>query len=423
MFTFLLKSSSIVFIFNTIGILFNLLITIFISRKIGSVALGIFTLYISNIRFLSIFYKMGLDISLIRVLGDLFKKNISNNKISLIYNNSLKFILFFSLVLVLFILPFKSNIAILYFKDIIFENYILIMSLTAIFLSVVFVNSSIFKATKLFKEFSFYQFTMINLISLISLIFVNIFFQNSLNIDIILIIYTSSIILTSILSTIHIFNKFKFNLNASSIKNVVNSKLIKISIPIFLSNSLNTLVPLIDIFLIGIFHDPQQVAYYNVSYRIASITILFLSSVNHVIMPSLAEFNVDRNKRLLTINLLKSSFISAIISIPIFIFIYFFDSSILGFFGVDFINAKSILIILLLAQIINSITGPLGEVLQMVGLEIENKNITIISILVKYFIVYLFINNYEIAMLIAISNIFYYSMVKLLPVIYLVRLK
>ena len=385
----IIKNSSFVFIFNSLGILINLLITILISRKLGLASLGIFTLVVSNIRLLSFIYKIGLDITLIRFVDNNLIQNKSNLT-NLIYNNSIKITLLIGFLSSLFIFPFKNDLSLLLLKESEISNYFIIICISAIPLSIIIINSGLLKGIKNYKLFSFLQFFIVNAITLLIYF---IFSNNINNIFIVLQIYMFVIVVVAICSTIYIFIKYKFNFINSPVKKIIKSKLIKITIPVFLSNSLNTIVPLIDIFMIGIISSPEEVALYNVSFRIATISILILSSVNHVTMPLIAEYNKHKNKGKLIKIIKKSTALSIFLSLPIFILIIFFPEKILLIFGEKFLDGKLILFILILSQIVNIFTGPLGDVLQMVGLEKINKNITIFSILIKYIFIFIFMKN------------------------------
>lgn len=414
----IIKNSSFVFIFNSLGILINLLITILISRKLGLASLGIFTLVVSNIRLLSFIYKIGLDITLIRFVDNNLIQNKSNLT-NLIYNNSIKITLLIGFLSSLFIFPFKNDLSLLLLKESEISNYFIIICISAIPLSIIIINSGLLKGIKNYKLFSFLQFFIVNAITLLIYF---IFSNNINNIFIVLQIYMFVIVVVAICSTIYIFIKYKFNFINSPVKKIIKSKLIKITIPVFLSNSLNTIVPLIDIFMIGIISSPEEVALYNVSFRIATISILILSSVNHVTMPLIAEYNKHKNKGKLIKIIKKSTALSIFLSLPIFILIIFFPEKILLIFGEKFLDGKLILFILILSQIVNIFTGPLGDVLQMVGLEKINKNITIFSILIKYIFIFIFMKYSSIIILIAISNVLYYMLVKLIPLVYFRKL-
>ncbi|MCK5536143.1 MAG: polysaccharide biosynthesis C-terminal domain-containing protein, partial [Bacteroidales bacterium] len=84
------------------------------------------------------------------------------------------------------------------------------------------------------------------------------------------------------------------------------------------------------------------------------------------------------------------------ISSPLLIIFLLFPSLILGFFGEEFIIGSMALIVLVCGQFINSIVGPVGQIMNMTGYQKVLQYTAIISATMNIMLNYILIPEYGI---------------------------
>jgi O-antigen/teichoic acid export membrane protein len=125
----------------------------------------------------------------------------------------------------------------------------------------------------------------------------------------------------------------------------------------------------IDILLLGVWTDPQTVAIYGVVSRIAALTAFFLAGVNSVVSPKFAMLYADRQYDKLARLAGQASALTIALTLPLLIPLLSFPTFFLNFFGVEYASGATALVILVLGQLFNALTGSVGCLLLMTGRE------------------------------------------------------
>jgi len=102
---------------------------------------------------------------------------------------------------------------------------------------------------------------------------------------------------------------------------------------------------------------------------VSEITGVGLIVINFVLTPLVARLFANGNTVFLQTLITRSSRVVLLISLPATILIIILRDYILGFFGVNFMNAGSALTILCLGQLVNAFCGSVGLLLIMSGKE------------------------------------------------------
>jgi O-antigen/teichoic acid export membrane protein len=140
-----------------------------------------------------------------------------------------------------------------------------------------------------------------------------------------------------------------------------------ISLPLLLIASIGTVLNRADILILGGLGTAAQVGVYNVVSKISGLLIFGLSAVNMIAAPMFAEIYARGDREQL-------QRIVALASVGIFIFVFagvvvmtVFGRWMLGIFGAAYVQGYHALLILLVAQGINALCGPVGYLLSMTG--------------------------------------------------------
>jgi len=147
--------------------------------------------------------------------------------------------------------------------------------------------------------------------------------------------------------------------------------------------------------LLGWLVDLKSVAYFKVAMQAVALISIGLSAINAVILPNIARYykegDINRTQVLLT----KSVRISAAVSLPIILILYFFgEFLILTLFGSEYLESYSVLMILCIGQLVNVLMGSVGAVLYMTNNEKSALKILFFSLIVNLLLLVILIPLY-----------------------------
>lgn len=132
--------------------------------------------------------------------------------------------------------------------------------------------------------------------------------------------------------------------------------------------------------LLGFWGSTEEAGVYGAATRVVMLVTLFLSSLNTAIAPKFAEIYDQGEIEILGKLVRRFSLLVTIAVSPIFFLMIFAGDWVMGLFGPDFTQGGTALTILAVGQVINSLTGPVGNVLIMTGHERDCLNGSILSL-------------------------------------------
>ena len=135
----------------------------------------------------------------------------------------------------------------------------------------------------------------------------------------------------------------------------------------FLLSILAVLNSRIGIFFIGLSKDNDQVGVYNIISKISEAISFALVIVNFVLSPVIAKLFSSNEMEPLQRLITRASRIVLLFSLPLLVLIIVFKKSILIFFGGEFLEGQTSLLILCSGQLINILCGSAGTLLLMTG--------------------------------------------------------
>lgn len=121
-----------------------------------------------------------------------------------------------------------------------------------------------------------------------------------------------------------------------------------------------------DILILGYFHGPSEVGLYSAAQRIVLLLAFVLVSLNSLLGPRFALLIKQGNQAELFALYRKTVKWTAMTGLPIVVLLAAFSGWFLSWFGPAFVAAQYVLLILLLGQLFNVLTGPVG-ILMMMG--------------------------------------------------------
>ena len=194
-----------------------------------------------------------------------------------------------------------------------------------------------------------------------------------------------------IVVTITVRGYWKTLYKTRGVQNFISKELLKTSIPLLFVSMTLLLASSIDAIMLGWLSNVTQVGYYTIALQLALLTSFFLQVANSVLMPKIAALYSSKKLDEMRIMVQRTThylILIGILMVGVFIII---GKPLLGFWGEEFKQAFSILIILSIGQFFNIASGPIGSLLIMCNYEKVFRNITIASLLLNVLMNYFLI--------------------------------
>lgn len=359
------------FAFKITGLILAYLVMVLITKTYGSAVFGRYSIAITFSQLLVLVFSFGLPVAIIRLLTDInhFDKQPKTN-----FLKKVMIITLISSILISIGLFFLSEIIALYlFNDQSLIVYFKILSYFIVPLMFHEVLLNFFRGIKEFKKHNLFMFV------LPSLLFIGIFYWllKSYSDEFVSILsFGLSIAIVFIIELI-LYGFLKY----STAKNYSTNKLFKLSFPMMLSSTVLFLLNWTDIFMLGAMVTSKEVGIYNLAFKIASIGLIIIIVINVVIGPKISELYSKNDLRSLRKTIIKSTQIIAFLTIPIIIIIIVFRTEILTYFGKDFVQGETVLLILSFGILVNAVSGNVDQILNMTNNHKIMRNLAVFCLI------------------------------------------
>lgn len=134
-----------------------------------------------------------------------------------------------------------------------------------------------------------------------------------------------------------------------------------------------------DIFMLGFMRTSSEVGIYNLAYKLGSLGMLIIISMNVVLAPKISELYKLNKISELHLTIKKTTKVVTLLTIPIVVFLISFSEFILSVFGNSFVEGKTALVIIAVGVLLNVLTGNVDQILNMTNNQRVLKNITVFS--------------------------------------------
>lgn len=368
---------------RVLGLFAGYLFTYLVVKFYGAEVYGLVVLGFSLFVFMGVLGRLGIDINLVK------HYSLEENRldIGLFYRAVLISFLFsaFLSVILFFSKDFLSNTI---FKKPNLAPYLIWVAISIPFWSLTIVCAGYLRAIKKNHWFAFLNNTGRFIFTILFLILLAKFFSSHL---VAIKAHTYGVIL---LAGLAFFLCLK-SLGGLSLKSENNTWLfIRGAFPMMLSASMLILMGWIDTFILGIYESELNIGIYNVALKVAMLSSFTLQAINSILAPKLADTNQKGDmvafSRLVRFST-KYIFIFTAITV---ILILICRSWILALFGSEFVAGSFILVILCLGQLVNSLAGSVGVILQMTGHQRIYQNIIFIALILNIILNFVLIPVY-----------------------------
>ena len=396
-------------VFSLSGTLAGYLFTLFVARNFGASVNGLIAISFSIFMMATMLGRLGIDINLVKYYSD---ENVIRADTGTFFKMLLKALVFSSLIGVL-VYFLRELIAIKIFGKEQLIPYLKWISFAIPLWVSTLLCASFFRAIRKNKTYAFLNNAGRFLVTLILAVGLYYFISKDELITIQAHFY--ALVCLAIGSFIAVL----FYLKPIRIKSDYNSwKFLRESFPMMLSSAILVVLGWIDTFILGIFESDDVVGIYSVSLKIATLTSFGLQAINSILAPKISA--AYKQEDMITFKKLIrfSTRLNFLITLLLISVIIIFHCYILEFFGEEFLAGSIILLILCIGQVVNSLSGSVGVILQMTGHQTKFRNFVLIALITNIILNLIFTPIYG-AIAIAVSTVISMALWNLLGTIYL----
>ena len=371
----IIKKSSQSIFFRSFGSLFGYIFLILITKELGAKNWGVIVLCMALLNISNIFARLGVDIYVLKFVSA--AKGVLN-EVKTVYFSGVRIVLLASSIVSILLFFSSDFIAMNILNKAYFSLYIKYISFLIPLFSLHCVNEQTLRGMKKISIFSFFQSTSKMMMTVI--LFLIFYYILGIDHNVGVYSYFLALALVFITSTIFIFYKLRKGVREKLIK---RSVILDSSIPMMMSTSVLLLMSWADTLMLGVFCDESQIGIYNVAVKVAFLASFALTSINSISAPKISETynNNDFTAFYKVVSqTTKTIFYS---TIPLVAFIFIFPDFILSLFGKEFLGARVALLILVFSQLINTMSGSVGVILNMTGKEKVFRNILSIALVIN----------------------------------------
>ena len=369
-----LKHSGLAFVTRSIGGLAGFLMSIVITRTLSVEDSGLFFLAHALCSAVGMLCTLGLTNAFVRFLGG-FHAEANWGVIKGVFNRGLITVLLMSIIvsiLFFFCSDFISNNL---FNKPEFEGVLRVISFAIPFVAVYQLVSYAFQG--LHKPIiSIFLQSISNQVLVVIALLIALSLNMDLSATSVAIFFVCAVFLTAFISIV----KWLLNKNLAVLADYSQmSELASSAKPLFLIMLMGIVVQYSGQIISGLYLNSSDVAYFSVAQRISMLTSFVLVAITMVAAPRFAaSAKLGKTEELRNTSLFCSR-VMILMATPVVVFIFFFAEFLMEIFGEEYVQAASLLKILIIGQFINVITGSVGYLLNMTGHEKDMRNVVFLS--------------------------------------------
>ncbi len=355
------KKSLIVSIGNVLGKVFSFFFAIVVGRLLGAKSYGEYIFITSFLSFFVVVSHAGLNNGIMHFLPRYLKIEDTRKQIG-------QFVLTFSalasLFLCLLLFVFSHSIATYILGDPQYRHTLLILIPSVFLLALEHTMLSIIRASKRIKEVVYVN----NLIIPLSKLTLLVLFYFALDVRSIYSLIVPYYLYSAAVLIYLFFRLKKYRLIGSwSCPLALYKDMLRYSLPLMLSGIIMVLTTHIDQFMIGYYLASAQVGIYRVASQFAVLTSIAYISLRTTIDPVIADlYHQKKWTELKEMYVVSTKWVS-LINLFIFGLFFVFATDLLGLVGREFVSGSTVLILIALGQIVNSLTGTAANINNMTG--------------------------------------------------------
>ena len=347
-------------------------VSAFTARFYGAEMMGVLSLIVSFLMFATMLSVAGTSVSILRFIPEHVTR-YSVKSAFLVYRKNLYFVIVVSLLFGIFFFFSSEVIAERVFSKPQLAGLFALSSLFLIFNALSELTTQAVRGLKLIRTFAFMQ--VLRPFFMLLFLFILTCWHAGRNVPVYALLI--AIGMSAIIGIVLVAVSFRKKLQAGDpVQPVPLFKIIKISLPMFMTASMHYVVGQTGIVMLGVFCPVNEVGYYAVAVKLATLSTFTLQAINSMAAPKFSElFHSGKMDELFYVAQ-KSAKLIFWTTLPVLLVLIGFGKPLLGFFfGKEFVVAYWPLLFLLGGQFVNSVCGSTGYFMDMTGHQKVFRNI------------------------------------------------
>lgn len=385
----LLKKASGGFIFKAVAIGLNYLFILIITKLYGVDAWGVMAICLSIINILSVFGRMGVDVSVLKFASS-NKKNQS--AFYEVYFKGFKIIFVLGFIVTFFTYVSSDLIASKVFDKPYLGEFIKVAAFGILPYSLLFLNGQLYRAEEKTKQY----FLLVDV------------FKYLFPILLILLVYSftslkgSAVAVYSFVAALYVIviyscgNIFFKKREQGESTGITRMRIIKTALPLFLGSSALLIMGWVDTLMIAHYKTESETGIYNILVKFAQVPTIVLIAVNGILAPKISYYfnngQIEDFRKVIN----QASKMIFLGSLPVFLLLLLFYPYLFKMFEIEGNNILTVFGILLMGQFINVISGSVALILQMIGKQKIFSNILLIGLFINVTLNFLLIPRFGI---------------------------
>ncbi len=378
-FSEILTGSAFALVAQVVSAVLALVISLLVARAYGAEATGILAIVQSFMLMVSIFAILGTNVSILRLIPEHIAK-YSVSSAFMVYRKTQYLVALVALIIGGLFFCGADLIALKVFSKHYLSFYIVITALCVLFRALMDLNTQAIRGLRLIRIFAVMQ-VLPHFLMLVILVVAMLF--SRANGDP---VYAQLAAwgLTAVIGVGVMDRSFRQHMKVDDrVENLPLRQLLSISMPMLMTASMNFIVGQAGLLVLGMFRPSVEVGHYSIAVKLATLTTFFLQAINSMAAPKFSElFHTGKLDELLQVAK-KSTRLIFWTTIPILIVLVVLGKPVLALFGEGFTEAYVPMLILLVGQFVNSVSGSTGYFMNMTGHQNMFRNIIAVASIVN----------------------------------------
>ena len=387
-FTELFKKGGVSFLMRAGGQIMGFLLTLIIARYFGASGLGDYVLSIIVLRVFVMIAKLGMDTASIKIIASF----ATQNKWQSIKHYRKQ------VISVLTVTSIIASIILYFFAEPIAQLvgakplYVRLNAFFILPMSFFVLNYQSLRGLKKIGDYSFFYWMSRPAFSAIIILII---IQFTLNTNVPIYAFLSSLFLVSVLAHI----TFALRLNTKQKKKeeggILHKMPIKsiflLSFPLMFAESGQFIMAWADKLMLGGMTSSHDVGIYDVAFKLSMFVNIVLTAVSSINAPKFAELYAMKDFERLEKVVHQSTKLIFWSTVPLLVFFFSFSTQVFSVFGDDFKAGIFCFTILCSARMVSAFTGPAATLLQMTGRQVIFMKVlsagAVINIIMNYLLI------------------------------------
>lgn len=362
------RGASVALVIKFLGALLAMVFQVVLARMLGAEDAGRYILALTCMTFAAVLGSVGLDSVLVRYVA--ISSSLGQwHSVASVRRNAMRIAIPASIFLTAVLFASADWIAIVVFKDKSLGLYIRIMVLAVPFWVIASLHSEMLRGLKRVGQYQMLQSVALPIITIAGLVLFG--YEYGLAGQAACYVFAS---LFAMLLAI-VWWKQAVPSTLTEGKEISGKELLRSGLPLMWAASMFYLNAWVATIVLGIYGSPVDVAMFNAANKLAWAISFVLLSVNSIAAPKFAALYKSGSPGELQRTAVQTTRLMMLVALPLMALCFVLPELFLGIFGNEFIAAAVALQILIFGQMINVMTGSVGQILTMTGHEKDLRNV------------------------------------------------